>query len=165
MQNEPSHKKELKLAEAETLAQEVIRFLLPYSSRIEMVGSIRRRNPIVHDIDIVMVPNDNFEIGLLQYLPESKVVKDGNKLIALLYKDTQVDLYLASPTNYEVIRLVRTGSAMHNIKLCTEAKRKGWKMKANGEGLLDADGKTMNITEEGILEKIFGKYIEPSKRD
>jgi DNA polymerase/3'-5' exonuclease PolX len=44
------------LAEAETLAREVVELLRPACAKIEIAGSIRRRRPDVGDLEIVAVP-------------------------------------------------------------------------------------------------------------
>ena len=53
---------------------------------------------------------------------------------------------------------------MHNIKLCSNAKAKGWHLYANGKGLYAGD-KMIDNTEKGILEKLIGKWIPPEERD
>ena len=39
------------------------------------------------------------------------------------------------------------------------------KLKANGDGLFDNNGKLISDTERGILEKLLGRYVEPEKRE
>lgn len=44
------------LAEAERIAGEIVQLLAPYCERIEIAGSIRRRRPLVKDIELLCVP-------------------------------------------------------------------------------------------------------------
>jgi len=62
-----------------------------------------------------------------------------------------IDLYLATEQNYSCLVLIRTGSALHNIKLTTLAKSRGLKLFAGGEGLCKT---TLNNGQELIIETI-----------
>ena len=46
----------MRLEEAQKIAQRVCLLLRPYCTRMLTVGSIRRGKPLVHDIDIVLIP-------------------------------------------------------------------------------------------------------------
>lgn len=46
-----------------------------------------------------------------------------------------VDLYLCTPETWATTLLIRTGSAAHNIWLCSRARELGGKLHAGGEGL------------------------------
>ena len=46
----------MRLEEARDIAKRVKEKLMPHCERIEIVGSIRREKPIVHDIDMVLIP-------------------------------------------------------------------------------------------------------------
>ena len=40
------------------IANQVVEKLAPFCQRIEVAGSIRRRRPFVHDIDLVVIPSN-----------------------------------------------------------------------------------------------------------
>jgi len=117
--------------------------------KIEVCGSIRRKKPNVKDIDVVAVPKFNV---------------NGKKINRFEYNGIQIDIYYATRANFEVLKLIRTGSAEHNINLCIRAKQKGWKLHADGRGLMEEE-EVIDNTERGILEKLLGKYIEPEDRE
>ncbi len=48
----------MELEKAKAIADQVIKRLSPYCSRIEVAGSIRRQKAFPHDIDIVLIPSD-----------------------------------------------------------------------------------------------------------
>lgn len=132
--------------------------------RAELCGSIRRKKSEVHDADIVVVPTPNTD--LVKHLKNFyKCNRAGSKLVNLTYKELDIDVYITTDENYEVIKLIRTGSAEHNKKLCGLAIQKGWKLWADGSGLRTGDGDLISNTEHGILEKLLGKYVEPESRD
>jgi DNA polymerase/3'-5' exonuclease PolX len=153
----------MKLEEAKKIADEFINPFQTLFYKIEIVGSIRRGKSEVKDIDLIAIPTLEADFNSLLF--ERYIKKQGEKIITLEYKGIQIDLYLANSENYEVIKLIRTGSAEHNKKLCYLAQQKGWKLKANGEGLIDEKGNLISNREETILKILLGRYIEPKERE
>jgi len=156
----------MKLEIAKQKAEYTKCFFEPYAKRIEIVGSIRRECENVNDVDIILIPKDNFKeaIGNLKKLGFIK--KSGEKLIIYELNSVQYDLYICTEENWEVIKLIRTGSKEHNQKLCILAKQKGLSLKAGGKGLVtdDRNEEVISDTEKGILENLLGKYVEPKDR-
>lgn len=152
----------MKLQEAKKLAEQTLCYFSPYVKRIEVVGSIRRECPEVNDIDIILIPDVIFQLVIQELRPNIK--KLGDKLIIYELNGIQYDLYICNEENWEVIKLIRTGSKEHNKKLCFLAIKKGLSLKAGGEGLVNKDGKVISNTEKGILENLLNKYIEPQNR-
>jgi DNA polymerase/3'-5' exonuclease PolX len=148
----------MELDTAKDIAEKFVEINADQFERVEICGSIRRNNNNVNDIDLVVIPKhpDNF---LLDY----NATVRGRKRVEIPYHNgIKIDIYVADQDNFEVLKLIRTGSAEHNIKLCQLAIEKGWKLKANGEGLITSS-ETIK-TERGILEALLGKYIEPEDR-
>lgn len=157
----------MKLQEAKIKAELTLCFLSPYVKRIEVVGSIRRECEEVNDIDIILIPNDNFNEVIAKL--SSKITKKGDKLIIYELEGVQYDLYICTEDNWEVIKLIRTGSKEHNKMLCFMAISEGLSLKAGGEGLIRKatfmeKEKVISNTERGILERLLNKYIEPKDR-
>ena len=142
--------------QAKLIAEKIININKPEFEKLEVVGSIRRERPEVNDIDIVGI----FTKDMLDTFPESAKKR---RIIKGKCDGINFEIYIAKPEEYEVIKLIRTGSKEHNIKLCKLALAKGWKLKANGEGLITDKG--VIKTERGILEALLGKYIEPKDRE
>jgi len=155
------------LAQAEAVAGELVEALAPYFERLEVAGSIRRRRPVVHDIDLVGIPSattwwdlDNAIVRLAD-----AVVRRGAKLATFVFKGIQADLYYSSEETWATLMLIRTGSKENNIRLCTLAQKKGWHLKANGDGLFDqARRRIAGDTEESIYEALGLRYQEPWER-
>jgi DNA polymerase (family 10) len=167
---------EIPLEKAKFIADKFIELVLKdITERVEICGSIRRKKQIVHDIDIVCIPDPSFITfagHLLRKLPRpSKIIKTGDKLLEVEFsgedfEKIQIDIYVANEQTFEIIKLIRTGSREHNVKLCSLAKQKEMKLHADGRGLFTADDKVLIAnTEEGILIKLLGKWIPPEERD
>lgn len=155
------------LERAQKIADKVVKRLSPYCSRITIVGSIRREKPRVHDIDIVLSPSDpwNLEHEILALARPFQPQLSGDKLKRFNYNDVQVDLYFADERTWATLLLIRTGSAENNRRLATLAKKRGWKLKANGEGLFNEYGERIaGDSERSIYEALGLPYQEPWER-
>lgn len=158
----------MRLETAKAIARQIRVTLAPHCERIETVGSIRREKPVVHDIDIVLIPKPYAVVmmgGLLTTIGELKA--DGHKVKRLFLIDYSitVDIYIATPASWATLVLIRTGSKENNIRLCTLARRKGWQLKANGDGLFNEQGKRIaGDSEQSIYQALGIPYQEPHER-
>jgi DNA polymerase/3'-5' exonuclease PolX len=153
----------MQLEEGERIAGEFLKEIEPLCSKVMVCGSIRRRKRAVNDIDIVAIPKSR--IDLIEHLKcTMPYTKAGAKLIEVTFQEEQIDVYIADESTFETLVLIRTGSAEHNVRLCSLAKGRGWQLKANGKGLVDGSGKLITNNEKGILEALLGKYVEPEDR-
>lgn len=167
----PFFKKQIPLAEARTVAEELKKALEPYCFGSMIAGSIRRRRPVVHDIDIVCQPL-NFNALILK-LQSMGCSYGGEKLARFIFKEVRVDLYFAIPETWATLLLIRTGSRESNIRLCSIARGKGLKLHADGSGLfrIDVQGCEGNevliarSSEESIYEALEIPYEEPWERE
>jgi len=161
----------MRLQEARAIAERVKDSLTPYCDRIEIAGSIRRGKPTVHDVDIVLI--EKAEAALVMNRMNSliatigKLELNGSKIKRLRYAKTNItiDIYVATATTWGTLLLIRTGSKENNIWLCSLARRRGWHLKANGEGLLDETGNRIaGDTEESVYQALGIPYQEPKDR-
>lgn len=152
----------MKLEEAEKLANEIIEEIKIFCEKIQVCGSIRRKASEINDVDIVLIPKEmSLLYSKLEGLGDTEV--KGRKYIRFYYKGEQIDVYFAIPENFEILTLIRTGSANHNKKLCTEAIKKGLRLKFD-KGLVDKNENIIANTEKEILENLLGRYVEPMER-
>ena len=134
------------LAEAEAIAQEIVALLCPSCTRIEIVGSIRRRREDVGDVEIVCIPKPGepirdmfgstlgynkspFEVACWQMLAarvfSHRLDTNGHRAYGerykrLLYYDIPLDLFaVIEPAQWGVIYAIRTGSAEFSRRLVT----------------------------------------------
>jgi len=156
----------MELKRAQEIANEVIKHLAPYCQEIVVAGSIRRRKEFIHDIDLVLIPSDPWnlehEIGGLGIRHASG---DKLKRIKLYDSGVQVDLYFASDETWATLLLIRTGSKDNNIRLATLAKKKGWHLAASGDGLFDENLKRIaGDSEESIYAALDLPWQAPEER-
>jgi len=157
----------MKLENAKKIADVVIKRLSPYCQKIEVAGSIRRRKAIVHDIDIVLIPSDpwNLEGEMLALARPFQPKMSGEKLKRFDYNGAQVDLYYATAETWATLLLIRTGSKENNIRLCSRAKELGWHLAASGDGLFNEKGERIaGDSEESIYGALGLPYQRPEER-
>ena len=167
----------MELERAEIIANKVKDRLKPYCERIEIAGSIRRKRPFVHDIDLVCIPSNQGQfVYQLQML--GKITMGGQKLIRVKHPDIELDVYVATPKTWATLLLIRTGSKQHNIMLCKRARDMDYKLHADGSGLFkinyhkigmdteySTDERIAGDTEQSIFEVLGMKYKRPEERE
>jgi DNA polymerase/3'-5' exonuclease PolX len=170
---------------AERLAHQIAAALTPFCDQIEVAGSIRRRRPLVGDIDLVVLPKP----GQLEALKErckrnTKVLTDGDQNLIVELKTTgdepvQLDIFIAkpevremfetTPTNFGSLLLCRTGSVAHNIYLVQHAKALGLVWNPY-HGVFGPDGTgrsklRASATEAEIFSALKLPFVKPEDRE
>lgn len=155
------------LEEGRKLAREMVEKLKPWCRPgfIVIAGSIRRERPLVNDVDIVLIPSDPWHL-LETIKGAGNVGAAGPKVQTVVVDGVSYDIYLATPANWATVLLIRTGSAENNIRLCSIAKRKGWHLAANGDGLFHSNGERVaGDTEESVYRALGVPCQEPKERE
>ena len=156
---------EMFLERAQPIADALTKRLAPYCKKVEVAGSIRRRRPRVHDIDIILIPNDLWSLHG-EILRIGRVCMSGVKTCQVMIGEVQVDIYFATEETWATLLLIRTGSAENNIRLCSTAKKKGWHLAADGTGLFnEAGARIAGDTELSIYQALGLPYQEPEERN
>jgi len=164
------------LDKADKLAAKIVAALAPYCERIEIAGSIRRRRPLVNDIDIVCLPKrGDYQTLRERVLVHSRVVTEGPQtIITRLQNDVQLDLWIAhqpkkdlfstTPTNFGVLLLSRTGSKEHNIWLCQVAEKLGRRLNPH-HGVFENRRLLASATEEEVFAALNMHFVPPERRE
>jgi DNA polymerase (family 10) len=162
---------ELELDEAEKIVGQVKSQVEFCCERIEIVGSIRRKKPNVKDVDFVVVTKSDLEwYKLSQELRRMKTknINAGNQIIKTLYpygdKYFQLDFYRATQDTFGILKLIRTGSADHNMWLAQYAISKGFRIKF-GQGLMKDNKIVAGKTEKDVFDALDLPYSAPEERE
>jgi DNA polymerase/3'-5' exonuclease PolX len=160
---------ELDLETAERIANEVKSKVKGACEMIEVVGSIRRKKPKVHDVDFVVLTSDSNWNEIVQILKRSRATINcaGKAVIKTLfpYEEIQVkiDFYRAKPSTYGIHKLIRTGSAAHNMWLAGYAISKGFRLKYS-LGLLKGNTVVTGESEEKVFTALELPCPAPQER-
>lgn len=166
---EPTVLTKLELAKAQALASQVESSIKPLCTKLEVVGSIRRQRPEIHDIDFVVLTSDANWKKIISQFKKPNIICAGNQLVKVNYPIDgslfQADLYRATEETYGIVKLIRTGSGEHNIFLANYAISKGFRLKFS-EGLVTKDGQVLaGKTEESVFEALGLPCPKPKERE
>jgi len=117
------------LKRAQAIAERFMAYLKPYVSEMSIAGSVRRESGTVGDIELVIVPKDEFSMG--KAFPEGYpgLTVNGSRLKRFIYPDAgiQLELYITNKSDYGRILAIRTGSADYSrFVLAITWNRRGW---------------------------------------
>jgi DNA polymerase (family X) len=145
------------------LKEEIVE-LTPLSKRIEVAGSIRRKKPNPHDIDLVIIPKNLDD--LLTYVRKYQVgsIGIGKTHASYVKRGIGIQIFFATEDNFGAMLLTYTGPSNYNIGLRCIAKNMG--MRLNQYGLYDEilPGCIASKTEEDIYIAIGKVWKEPESR-
>jgi len=158
----------LELEQAENLGKEIIKALVRHVEKAEIAGSVRRRRPQVNDLDIVVIPT----LWMWASIPTTlesldlEFVRGKDDLLTFVRKrdNFMVDIYRASFPTWGTLLLIRTGSKMHNVKLCVRARELGLMLSAK-KGVLNQGIVIASRTEEEIFKALQLDYVAPEQRE
>lgn len=149
----------MRLEEGRALGDLVIGAVSELVTRIEVVGSIRRKKFEVSDVDIILTPKRSINlddiVGVLTDKFGFEKNRGGSKLAQVVKDGVEVDLWVTTKGKWGLMRLLKTGSARHNIKLSALAKKQGKKI---------TELPNMR-TEEAIFKELGLSYVLPEERE
>lgn len=166
------------------VASRVVERLAPACHRIEIAGSLRRRELMVGDIEIVAVPKLDLDLfgnptsvsevdRLLAGWPLT-LLKNGPRykqfsFVGSLGNIYKVDLFLQpDPATWGVNFLIRTGSADFSHKMVTPRWQGGYMpndFRVEEARVWQGGGKLLTPEEADIFELWEMDYVEPSERN
>lgn len=158
------------------VAEHLLDVLGQFCTRIELAGSLRRRAPLVGDIEIVAIPVPRLDLfghpiaastALDVFLSDRvALVKDGPRYKQFVYRGHAADLFLATNETWGSIFTLRTGSADFSHWLVTRRPHGACPPSvAFIEGRLHAHGRLLHTPEEiDVFHALGLVYIEPDQR-
>ena len=158
----------MELEQAENLGKEIIKALVRHVEKAEIAGSVRRRRPQVNDLDIVVIP----KIWMWASIPTAlesldlEFVRGKDEIFTFMswLHHFTVEVYRATPQTWGTLLLIRTGSKMHNVKLCARAKEMGLMLSAKS-GVLHHGVVIASRTEDEIFKALQMDYVAPEQRE
>lgn len=159
--------------------------------RVMICGSIRRKKPMVGDVEIIYIPRmvplesrDFFappekvpatDAVLGKMLGEGILAKrknvngsemwgEKNKLAVHVETGIPVDLFTATPENWWNYVVCRTGGAENNMAIASAAIRKGWKWNPYDAGFSQGSRLHKVSSERDVYDFVGLPYKEPEER-
>ena len=146
------------------LANKIYRELKPFCKRIQIGGSIRRKEKNPVDIDIILIPkNQENKIKIEQVLrKKGKFLLGGEKRAAFRIEGVKVELYYTNFKEWGAAFLAYSSEAGASIGLRVVAKKQGFKL--NQHGLFKKGKFVAGRTEREIYKALGRQWKPPEKR-
>lgn len=133
--------------------------------RVEVAGSIRRRQETIGDIDVLVVTDSPHQV--VEYftnldLVDQVIVKGPTKSTVRLKEEVSCDLRVVPRKSFGSALLYFTGSKEVNVEMRKISIKKG--LKLNEYGLFKGDELVAGETEEEIFSRLGIHYMEPELR-
>jgi len=93
-----------------------------------------------------------------------KVYGPQNKLLVHIPSGIGVDIFSTDEACWWVALVIRTGPKESNIAIATAAKRKGWRLRAYGDGFDTPEGHIHCSSEGEVFEAVGLPYQPPERR-
>jgi len=146
------------------LANKIVKTIRPFCSRIQIVGSIRRKvkNPV--DIDIALIPKTEKDKDRIEELLKKKgrYIQGGEKRATFRIEGVKVELYYTNKEEWGAALLAYSSEFGAGIGLRMVAKRKGFKLSQHG--LFKGKKRIAGRTEEEIYHALGRPWKPPEKR-
>lgn len=179
-------------AEALLIGEKFVAFLGKYCTRCVIAGSLRRKQPLVSDIEILFVskrshvtdPADlfgaKFEVDsaslAIEALLAAGVIEkrlnvnnhptwgSENKLARHIDSGIPVDFFATTAECFMNALVVRTGPAESNKRIASAALRLGWNWHAYGNGFTRGRDKKIVKSERDVFDHVQLPYLLPHLR-
>lgn len=179
--------KRFPLVVAEFAANALLHALEPHCQRIEIAGSIRRKNESIGDIELVCIPRTVSAPGTL-FTPDGTVrdpafasavkslgtLTKGNPETGKYFSITvgkierdfiKVDIFVATPKNWGLIFAIRTGPADYSHKVLAAGWVKNGYYSREGTVYNRSTNEAIPVPEEADLFKLAGvQLVTPQYR-
>ncbi len=165
-------KKDLDPKVAREVAEDFLERTKDLYSRAEIAGSLRRNEPVVHDVDFAVVPKGR-DFGSWREAVKERVGKMGGEVVSFgevisnfAYRGVQVNLFICpSVDSWGVTLMWATGPKGHTIGMTIKARSKG--LIINSQGIWTRDEPPRLIparTERDVGRILDWKYKPPGER-
>jgi DNA polymerase (family X) len=143
------------------LADKIAKEIKPFCSKIEIAGSIRRKEKNPVDVDIVLIPKDREKLE--EFMKKKwKYLQGGEKKSRWKIERVNVELYYTNKEEWGAELLAYSSKFGAGIGLRMIAKRKG--LKLSQHGLFKGNKRIAGRSEEEIYHSLGRKWKKPENR-
>ena len=167
-----SFKKDISLKTAEEVALDFQSKTKDLYKKCLLAGSVRRREPVVHDIDFAVIPKGKEFLVWKERVSRrvagmgGEIVSFGETISNFRYRGVQVNLFLCPDDDaWGVTQMWATGPKGHTIGMTYKARAKGLVINSRGLWTQDDPPKLVKArTEEDVGRLLGWRYKPPESR-
>jgi len=167
-----SYKKDVKLDVAQGIAIDFLSKTRDLYKRYLLAGSVRRKMPIVHDIDFAVIPKGR-TFGPWKERVNKRVIRIGGRVTSFgetisnfVYRGMQINLFICTNEDaWGVTQMWATGPKGHTIGMTIKARDRGLIINSKGLWTRDNPPKLIKTETEKDVGRLLGwKYKPPEER-
>lgn len=167
-----SLKKDLDPVFAGRVAGDFLKKTRDLYARVQLAGSLRRKRPVVHDIDFAVIPKGKDFAAWKDRVTkrvesiDGSVITFGEVISNFLYKGVQVNLFICpGPTSWGVTLMWATGPKGHTIGMTIKARDRGLLINSKGLWTRKEPHKLISARTEREVGRMLGwTYKPPEER-
>jgi DNA polymerase/3'-5' exonuclease PolX len=167
-----SFKKDVRLDDAREIARDFVSRTKDLYKRYLLAGSVRRKKPIVHDIDIAVIPRGKafgqWKDKVIKRVAEigGRVTSFGDTISNFVYRGVQINLFIClNEDAWGVTQMWATGPKGHTIGMTIKARDRGLIINSKGLWTRDEPPKLIKTkTEKDVGRLLEWKYKSPEER-
>jgi len=167
-----SYKKNIRLGDAQEIASDFLAKTKDLYEEHLLAGSIRRKEPVVHDIDFAVIPKGKVfgawkdEVTGRVNGMGGRVISFGETISNFIYRGAQVNLFLClNEDAWGVTQMWATGPKGHTIGMTIKARDRGLVINSRGLWTRDEPPRLIKTkTEEDVGRLLGWKYKPPEER-
>jgi DNA polymerase/3'-5' exonuclease PolX len=167
-----SYKKDFRLEDAEKIALDFQAKTMDLYKKCLLAGSIRRKEPIVHDVDFAVIPSMKdfaaWATKVKRRVEEigGEVASFGEVITSFRYEGAQVNLFLClNEKAWGVTQMWATGPKGHTIGMTIKARDRGLVINSKGLWTRDEPPRLIETRTERDVGRLLGwKYKPPETR-
>ena len=145
------------------LSEKIVKQLKSYSKRIQVVGSIRRKEKNPVDIDVVLIPKDKEK--LKEFMKKKgRFLRGGEHESSWMIQGVKVELYYTNEKEWGAMLLAYSSRFGAGIGLRIVAIKKGFKLNQHGLFKRKTGERVAGKTETEIYHALGRPYKEPENR-
>ena len=167
-----SSKREISLDDAQEIAHDFLSKTRDLYQKYLLAGSIRRKRPIVHDIDIAVIPKEKAFVSWKDKVTKrvskigGSVTSFGETMTNFVYRGVQVNLFIClNDDAWGVTEMWATGPKGHTIGMTIKARDRGLIINSRGLWTRDEPARLIKTKTERDVGRLLGwKYKLPEER-
>ena len=165
-----SFKKDLRLEDATKVARDFEAKTRDLYKKCLLAGSIRRKEPVVHDVDFAVIPKGK-SFGVWKGQVTKRVVGIGGRVTSFgetisnfIYRGVQVNLFLCLDEDaWGVTQMWATGPKGHTIGMTIKARERGMVINSRGLWTRDEPPKLVRARTEEEVGRLLGWKFKPAE--
>lgn len=146
------------------LAEKIVKLIKPFCRRVEIVGSIRRKEKNPVDVDIVLIPKNREKLENFLKKRNYEFVQGGEKKSRWKIEGVQTELYYTIPEEWGAALLAYSSRTGSSIGLRVVAMLKGFKLNQHGLFRRKTGRRIAGKTEQEIYHVLGREYKKPEER-